>query len=228
MNFNILLISFFISTLSFSQVGEEEYMLSVQQKANEGGTPVLTNYNWDTATDNDADWVFTTPAGTGLQGAATAQRWSWDNNDTPSTDVGPSSGQGGNPDGYIFVEATGASANIVCTMELVATLDADANHLSISFYTNQRGTDNNVTIVMETNEASAGWVERGATFGGPSDPNKVSSGGTDVWVSRTVDFTGLVSDASTKIRLKLTFPSTANLFNNDYGLDTFVISVTPK
>ncbi len=148
------------------------------------------------------------------------QQWVWDDNDTTSGGVGPQSGAGGSPDGYAYTETSGASVALdVYTAERDASFDASANDITVSFKTNQRGDDNNATCVVETNENGAGWVERGATFGGASDPDKVASNGAQIWSQRTVDLTGLVSHATTRIRIKVTIGGTGTLWNNDFGID---------
>lgn len=216
----ILLITFSVK----AQVVPFSFMLKKSDSE-----PTVLNYNWDTATPQDADWTFTNPeeAG-GLSATSTNSTWSWDDGDTPSTNVGPTTGQGGDPDGYIYIENSSAEANEVYDMELVQNIDASAYDIELIFYTNQRGNDNNVTCVIQTNENGAGWVDRGTTFGGASDPDKVATSGTDVWVQRTVDLTGLISNALTKIRFHLVNPASGSIANCDYGLDTITITLTPK
>lgn len=186
------------------------------------------NYTFDDATTDAASWVFTDPVGTGLQSGNVNRRWSFDTNDTPSTGMGPTSGQGGSPDGYVYTEASSPGAfNDEFYMEWDTTIDASVNSIVFNFYTNQRGNANDATCVVQTNENGAGWVDRGSTFGGASDPDKVATSGTQIWSSRSVDLTGLVSNASTRIRLKIVFPSSGVAWNNDYGIDTVSIVLSP-
>lgn len=197
-----------------------------QEQSGGSGTPTVYDYPFDDATSAEVDWTYTSDLGTGFSGNG---YWNWDSNDTGSVGVGPTSGQGGNPDGYVYTEASSpGSAFEVFTMEWDTTVDASANSILIEFYTNQRGDSNNSTCVVQTNENNAGWVDRGSTFGGDSDPNKVASSGTDIWAYRSVDLDGLVSDANTKIRIKITFPSTGTIWHNDYGIDSVTITVTPS
>lgn len=186
------------------------------------------NYTFDDATTDAASWIFTDPIGTGLQSGNVNRRWSFDTNDTPSTGMGPTSGQGGSPDGYVYTEASSPGAFLdEFYMEWDTTIDASANSIVFNFYTNQRGNANDATCVVQTNENGAGWVDRGSTFGGASDPDKVATSGTQIWSSRSVDLTGLVSNASTRIRLKIVFPSSGVAWNNDYGIDTVSIVLSP-
>lgn len=189
--------------------------------------PAAGSYTFDTQTGSDADqFLWTDPVATDQtlpQGPNTARRWCHDTNDTTSSNVGPTSGAGGSPDGYVYTEASSpGAANDEFYMEFDTTLDAAANAIEVQFKTNQRGDSNNSTCVVETNENGAGWVERGSTFGGSGDPNKVATSGTQIWASRSVDLAGLISDASTRIRIKITFPSTGTIWHNDYGIDEVV------
>lgn len=189
--------------------------------------PSSGTYTFDTQSGSDADeFLYTDPVATDAtlpQSANTARRWCHDTNDTTSTDVGPTSGAGGDPDGYLYTEASSPGAfDDEFYLEFDTTLDASANNIEVQFKTNQRGNDNNATCVVETNENGAGWVERGSTFGGSGDADKVATGGTQIWSSRTVDLTGLISHASTRIRIKIVFPSSGTAWHNDYGLDEIV------
>lgn len=190
-------------------------------------------FGFDTATtEGSDDFLYDSPNQSGATLPATSQnrRWRWDNNDTPSTNIGPESGAGGDPDGYLYTEAsnTGDGFNDVYTMELDFTLDAEANNIVANFKTNQRGNDNDSTCVIETNENGAGWVERGTVFGGSGDPDKVSTSGSQIWSSRVTDLTGLISHASTRLRIKVTFPSSGTSWHNDYGIDDVEVVGTTK
>ena len=186
--------------------------------------PSAGHYTFDTQTGSDADaFLYTDPVATDAtlpQGPNTARRWCHDTDDTTSSNVGPTSGEGGDPDGYLYTEASSPAAfNDEFYLELDQTLDASTHNITVEFSTNQRGNDNDAECVVETNENGAGWVERGSTFGGSGDPNKVLSAGTQIWAQRSVDLTGLISDASTRIRIKITFPASGTSWHNDYGLD---------
>ncbi len=174
--------------------------------------------------DNDADeaaWTFVSPQGPGLQAAGGSNGfWVHDTDQTPSTDVGPVSGQGGNPDGYVYTEASTPGAfGDVFTMTNNSTFDA-TNGLSIDFYWNQRGDDNTAILTVQTNEAGAGWVTRG-TYGGGDQP----TGPTDVWNFESLDLGGgVVSDPSTQVRFVVTLPAAGTNWHNDFGIDTITIT----
>jgi hypothetical protein len=184
-------------------------------------------YTFDTQVGADASaFLWEGPSGTGLNPSGSTRRWSHDTNDTPSTNVGPTSGQGGSPDGYAYTEMSSGSLGDVFTMEFDTTLDAAANDvITIEFYTNQRGDDNDATCQVQINENGAGWVNKGSEFGGPSDPDKVASGGTQIWTYRKVEITD-ATNASTRIRLVVTAGLSGSSFHNDYGIDTVTITET--
>lgn len=185
--------------------------------------PAAGSYTLDSLAIAETNFNFSDPIGTGLQSSDTDRRWCWHNADTVSTDVGPTSGNGGDPDGYVYTEMSGVGAfDDEFYMEFDQTLDASANNIEVQFKTNQRGDNNDCTSVVETNENGAGWVERGSTFGGSGDSDKVATGGTQIWSSRSVDLTGLISHASTRIRIKLVMPSAGTNWHNDYGIDELV------
>lgn len=186
--------------------------------------PSAGHYTFDTQNGADADaFLYTDPVATDAtlpQAAGTARRWCHDTNDTTSTDVGPTSGEGGSPDGYLYTEASSpGAANDNFYLELDQTLNAAIHDIVVEFSTNQRGDTNDATCQVQTNENGAGWVNRGTQFGGSGDPNKVATAGTQIWAQRSVDLTGLISHASTRIRIRITFPSAGTIWHNDYGLD---------
>ena len=188
------------------------------------------SYTWATTTTaNACDWTFSNPDGTtGLYQATSTRRWNWSNTGTTSPSVGPTGDQSGLVQGYIYTEASSPTAfNDVYIMEYNTPLDASAHDIIVSFYTNQRGDRNNAVCVVETNEADTGWIIRG-TYGGENDPNKRLTGATQYWAPQTIDLTGIVSAASTKIRWVVTLPSSGTSWHNDYGLDTISMIGTDK
>lgn len=189
--------------------------------------PAAGTYTFDTQNGSDADqFLWTDPVATDAtlpQVANTARRWCHDTNDTTSTNVGPTSGAGGSPDGYVYTEASSpGAANDNFYMEFDTTLDASTNDIEVQFKTNQRGDSNNSTCQVQTNENGAGWVNRGTEFGGSGDSDKVATSGTQIWSSRSVNLAGLISHASTRIRIRVTFPSSGTTWHNDYGIDEVV------
>ena len=203
--------------------------LFIQDSINVGtgvvtGPGATTTYTFDSDGDPDeAAWTFEASDGAnGLNPANSSRQWSHDTDDTTSVEVGPTSGQGGVPDGYIYTEASGAASwDDVYTVTNNSTFDASTANWVVEFYWNQRGDINLATLDLQTNENGAGWVTR-ASFGGGDQ----ATGGPSVWNFESIDLTGVISDASTEIRFVVTFPSDdgSGLFwHNDFGLDTITI-----
>jgi len=188
----------------------------------------LGPYTFDTQGGADAlAFTWTDPLGTGLQSPGTGGRWCHETDDTASTDIGPTSGAGGSPDGYAYTEASSPGAfNDIFYMEFDTILDCNGNmNVTVKWKTNQRGGANDATCQLQTNENDEGWVNRGALFGGSGDPNKVATSGTQIWAQRSIDISALgVNDSSTKVRLVITFPSSGTAWNNDYGIDEFEVT----
>lgn len=181
----------------------------------------LGPYTLDSLANAESNFNFTDPLGSGLQVANTARRFCWDSDDSASSNVGPTSGAGGSPDGYVYTEASSpGAAGDDFYMELDQTLDCEANtDVTILFKTNQRGNDNDATCQLQSNENGAGWVNRGSQFGGSGDPNKVATSGTQIWAQRSIDISALgVSHASTRVRLHIELQG-ATIWNCDYGID---------
>ncbi len=175
---------------------------------------------------NDQDTV---TSGVGLQPKDTKRHWSWEKDDTNTGNVGPESGECQDPDGYVYTEASSPAAfGDTFHMTFDTTLDASTRTWQIDFSTNQRGNDNDVVGQVQINESGGGWVNVGSSFGGSGDPDKVASGGNDIWTKRTVDLSnaGANTDSSTQVRILLTFPSSGTVDHNDYGIDTITISGT--
>ena len=191
-------------------------------------------YTFDALGDADDDaFLYSGPKGdvTALASPYSDRAWNHDVDDTPSGGVGPTSGAGGNPDGYIYIETSGGTAFgdlFYVEKEAAANdgtpmvYDASNQDITVTFKTNQRGNDNNMVCELQTNESAAGWVTR-FTCGGSSDSDKVATNGAQIWSARVVDLTGLISDASTRIRWQFTMPSSGTNFHNDYGVDEITI-----
>jgi len=180
----------------------------------------LGPYSLSSVSNAEADFNFTDPIGTGLQ-ANTARRWSWDSDDTPSSNVGPTSGQSG--DGYVFPEASSPSASgDQFFMELDHTFDCEDTDVEVTFYTNQRGDDNDCTCVLQYQESGGSWTTI-ETYGGASDPNKVATSGTQIWALRTEDIPS--NNSSVRLRWVLTLAG-GTIWHNDYGLDTIEVTGT--
>ena len=154
------------------------------------------------------------------------RHWAWDSNDTASSGVGPTSGQGGNPEGYVYTESSSpAAGGDEFFMEFNTTIDTTSiSAFYIEFYTNQRGNDNNATCQVQINEGGGGWTNVGPEFGGPDDPDKVASSGTQIWSYRNVDLSA-ANNVDTRVRIKVKLGTTGTIWHNDYGIDTVTITV---
>jgi hypothetical protein len=183
-------------------------------------------------TGGSQDFIYNGPNQTNTTAPVTTgnRNWTWRNGDTPSTGMGPTSGQGGSPEGYIYTESsdTGVGLNDVYTAEFDQNMNFATESFELTFYTNQRGDENNVVCQVQINENGGGWVDVGSAFGGSGDPNKVATSGTDIWALRTVDLSngGANTNTSTRMRIELTFPSAGTTWHNDYGLDTITVTGT--
>lgn len=179
-------------------------------------------YNFNTVAEAEANWIFTDPIGTGLQATAVNSRWTWSNTTTPSgtNTVGPTNGQGGANDGYVYTEASGnpAPSGLEFFAEVDQNFDASTNDIVFSFYRNQTGPDNECTFRVQSREDGGVWTDRGQVFGGPGQ----QTDGT-TWVQHTVDMTGLISSLNTRFRIVITTGTTGNVWNNDGAIDTVSI-----
>ncbi|WP_139958815.1 T9SS type A sorting domain-containing protein [Flavicella sediminum] len=180
-----------------------------------------TTYNFTNLADAETNWNFSSPSGqTGLQTANTARQWSWDNNDTSSSGVGPNTGQG--DAGYVYTEMSSSGVNgDVFTAELDVNFDASASSFMFSYYFGYRGDGNNGTIQLESNENGAGWVPRGNAE--VLDQQGLAQNATFAWIQKTVDLTGLISGNSTRFRLVITQGSGGTTWHKDVGLDTVTV-----
>jgi hypothetical protein len=172
------------------------------------------------------DFIWTNPDGTEyLSGVPSSGDSSWrhDFNDTASSGVGPTSGQVDSYDGYVFTEASSTNPSVVFYTEYKEDIDVSGYvSLFFTFYTNQRGNDNNTTCQPQINVDGGGWVDYGPYFGGPDDPSKVATSGIQIWEPRSVEIKD-TGGTIIRLRLKLTFPDSGSIFHNDYGLDTVKI-----
>lgn len=194
-------------------------------------------YTFDTVNDSDCQaFTFTsTNGGSGqttagvISAAGTAAEFCHDTNGGNSSNVGPSQGQGGVGDGYLYTECSSpGAANDTYTMTFDTTLDASAEQWQLTFYTCQRGPaigNNQSTCVVQINESSGGWTTvTGGSFGGSGQD---TTDGT-AWTSRSVDLSdsGANTDSSTQVRLLITTVA-ATVWHGDYGVDTVTITGTP-
>lgn len=192
-------------------------------------------FTFDAVNDADCQAFTFTSGGNGqtvagqISNPGVAADFCHDTNGGNSANVGPDTGQGGSPDGYLYTETSspGASGDQY-TMTFDTVLDASAEQWQFNFYTLQRGPaigNNQSTCVVQINESGGGWVTvAGGSFGGSGDD---TTDGT-AWVSRSVDLSegGVNVDSSTQVRL-LIISQSATSWHADYGIDTVTIVGTP-
>lgn len=187
-------------------------------------------YTFDAQADGDAaafSWTDQTGTTTALQNANSAGRWCFDTNATTSSNVGPDHGQGGSPDGYAYTEMSSQTSGDIWIVEFGTALDASTNNIEVDYYWCMRGDAVRATIQLQTNENGAGWVNRGSQTGYGDETIPGTSGAT-TWWNKTVDLTGLVSNASTRVRwyIVATADPTSSMWHNDIGIDTITITGT--
>lgn len=191
----------------------------------------VTALTFDTFASPDVTaFIATGPAGTGVTSgpstwSSASRKWGWWNAYPTWSTRGPTSDQEGIGGGYLYPEVYNSLNNDVFTLEYDTTIDASAtvDIWTVEFWTNQRGTGSQMYCQLQVNEGGAGWVDIGPELGGPDDPDQVDTGGTDYWVHRTVDMTGVV-DPVTRIRWLFTNGPTGVTYENYYGIDTITIS----
>ena len=187
------------------------------------GSGVTNTYAFDADNDGDeAAWTFVSDnGGNGLNPTNTGRAWSHAVGDTPSGGggIGPNGGEGGNPDGYIYTEASAPTAfNDTFHVTYNTVLDAASSDWVVDFYWNQKGDSNLATLDLQTNEAGAGWTTQ-ASYGGGDQPTN----GANTWNFETLDMSALVANANTQIRFLVTMPAGGTIWNNDFGLDTITV-----
>lgn len=189
-------------------------------------------FTFDTQSGADADrFIYDSPTQTAAtlpSAAGTTRNLCHDTNGGNSTNVGPDTGQGGNPDGYLYTECSSPGANgDVYTIQFDTALDASAEQWQFNFYTCQRGPaiGNNQTLCdVQINENGAGWVTVSSELGGSGND---TTDGT-AWTSQSIDLSesGANTDSSTLVRIRITSQA-ATTWWADYGIDTVTIVGTP-
>ena len=159
--------------------------------------------------------------------SGTYRRWCHSTLDTPSGGVGPTSGASGNSlDGYLYTEGTSLGKfNDEFCLEFDTPLNSTKEQWQFNFKTNQKGDKNDATCQVQINENDAGWVDIGSRFGGSNDPTKVLKNEDQIWAPRSVDLSdgGINKNSNTRVRIKIVFPSSGIVWNNDYGIDDIEI-----
>lgn len=196
-------------------------------------------FTFDTENDSDCQRFdfYSVNGGSGqgsgvlISSAGTAAEFCHDTNGGNSTGVGPSQGQGGVGDGYLYTECSSPGANgDLYQMVFDTVLDASAEQWQFNFYSMQCGPvigNNQSLFDVQINEDSGGWVTvTGGDFGGTGED---TTSQTD-WISRSVDLSdsGANVDASTQVRILIETQGPANAWHGDIGIDTVEIVGTPS
>lgn len=148
----------------------------------------------------------------------TTPSWHQDNTGGGSTNGAANSGV--DSDGFCYVETSGSPASgQTGEIELDVTVDASTQDIFVDFWTNGGDVSNRCIWRVQTNENSAGWVTR-YTF----TYNGTNNEAADVWTEHNVDLTGLISNASTRIRIQIELAQSGGA--GLYELDPAVDSVT--
>lgn len=137
---------------------------------------------------------------------------------TPSTNVGPTSGNGGSGK-YALVEASsgypGNGGNNVDYIIESPTIDASGLSMNIEFYWNKRG-NNMGDLYFEINENGGGWTTVWSHIG-----TDVATSGTDTWNQQNIDLCNLGhTSINTQFRMRVVLPASGgDYWNSDVGLD---------
>ena len=89
---------------------------------------------YDFQPESGAGWTWVGPSGSGLQTSENRGYWNWDSDGTPSSGVGPLYGQEGNPEGYVYTEASGQTAPVTYTATLTSGINGSLYSLNLSHY----------------------------------------------------------------------------------------------
>ncbi|MCB0421093.1 MAG: hypothetical protein KDD61_08855 [Bdellovibrionales bacterium] len=152
--------------------------------------------NWSNVTGDDEDWTIRS-------------------GNTPSSNVGPSSGYLGSGQ-YVYTEASSpVKANDLFYLES-NSLNAGTNQLAVSFKWNKRGSNmGNLYLEVSTDGGSTwdnpAWSHLGAD---------VPTGGSDVWKNGNVDLCGLgYTSGNIKLRFRGLMPSGGTIYESDIAID---------
>lgn len=140
--------------------------------------------------------------------------WSLNTGDTPSTDVGPTSGS------YAYTEASSpVAANDEFHLES-NILDGSTNDLAFSFKWNKRGDNMGDLILEASNNGGSTWTEVWSHLG-----SDIATGGTDAWRSQYVDLCNLgYTSSNVVLRFRAVMPSTGTIWNSDIAIDDLVVN----
>lgn len=191
-------------------------------------------FSFPNATTGDVDrFIYDSPAQSGatLPAASdTDQNICWADDRTParSGNVGPDSGQGGDPEGFLYSECSSPGANgDVYTLEFDTALDASAEQWQFNFYRMQRGPaigNNQSTMTVQINENGGGWVDVTSELGGSGNDVATHDWGTEE--SHDLSEGGTNVDSSTRVRIRWVSQA-GTTWHADVGVDTIEIVGTP-
>ena len=221
----------YVETMSAADIFEEYMNANIYKFTFEQGNGDYDAFSYTGPNMTSADPV---------QDNNTQGYWSSADTDTVSNNIGPHHGADGDentPDDYIYTEMSGQNPGDVWNMTWDQIMDASVNNYDFQFRWCARGDNVGALIVVETNEAGAGWVRRlatGSTVSG-GDETIVGSSEPDAttpWYTKSVDLTSEISASSTQVRISIsafTDPHNhSNAFHNDIGIDSVIITETPK
>ncbi len=163
----------------------------------------------DYATANDGSWTYTASDGrNGLQNeGGFAGYWTWDQNTTPSSGVGPLHGVDGDPEGYVFTEASSPTAvGDSFVMTLTNALNATTYALNISFYHSMDFNGDPGELYFEVWDGDSWEQEFFENF-----PNNNAD-----WFQEIIDLSDYYN-SDLKVRFRTVVKGTA--WHNDCGID---------
>lgn len=191
-------------------------------------------FTFDSAGSGDVDrFIYDSPVQTGatLPAASDTDRnicWAEDRTPTRSGSVGPDSGQGGDPDGFLYSECSSPGANgDVYTLQFDTALNASAEQWQFNFYRMQRGPaigNNQSTMTLQINESGGGWTDVTGELGGSG--NDVASHDWGTEESHDLSESGTNTDSSTLVRIRWVSQA-GTTWHADVGVDTIEIVGTP-
>jgi hypothetical protein len=187
----------------------------------------LATYTFDADNDGDeAAFTWEGLNGNGLQAETTPGYWNWHDGATANPVAGPSSGQGGVPDGYVYTNTQflGGTSYALFTATLNDPIDTlSSPNIVIEFYTNQKGfTFNTATCQLQVSVNGMEWMDLGPLLGGASDPERViDPNGADNWAYRTQTIDYFTQTLAIRWVVELT---SSPIAYSEYGLDTITIT----
>ncbi len=198
--------------------------------------PMTTHgvFSFPNATTGDVDrFIYDSPiqVGATLPAASDTDRnicWADDRTPARSANVGPDSGQGGDPEGFLYSECSSPGVNgDVYTLEFDTALDASAEQWQFNFYRMQRGPaigNNQSTMTVQINESGGGWVDVTGELGGSGNDVATHNWGSEVSIDLSEGGTNV--NSSTRVRIRWVSQA-ATTWWADVGVDEIEIVGTP-